>query len=39
MSAAPFADLKSQTLAMAHGSLGLVEVRKNEFQAAIPELE
>jgi tetratricopeptide (TPR) repeat protein len=39
MSDATFADLKSQTLAMAHGSLGLVEVHKNEFEAAIPELE
>jgi tetratricopeptide (TPR) repeat protein len=39
MSDANFTDLKNQTLAMAHGSLGLVEVHKNEFEAAIPELE
>lgn len=37
MSDATFADLKSQTLAMAHASLGLVEVHKNESEAAIPE--
>jgi tetratricopeptide (TPR) repeat protein len=39
MSDANFSDLKNQTLAMAHGSLGLVQVHKNEFEAAIPELE
>jgi tetratricopeptide (TPR) repeat protein len=39
MSDANFTDLKNQTLAMAHGSLGLVQVHKNEFEAAIPELE
>ena len=39
MSDANFTELKNQTLAMARGSLGLVQVRKNEFEAAIPELE
>jgi len=39
MSDAKFTELKKQTLAMAHGSLGLVQVHKNEFEAAIPELE
>jgi tetratricopeptide (TPR) repeat protein len=39
MSDANFTDLKNQTLAMAHGSRGLVEVHKNDFEAAIPELE
>jgi hypothetical protein len=30
---------KKQALAMAQGGLGLVQVHKNEFEAAIPELE
>jgi tetratricopeptide (TPR) repeat protein len=39
MSDAKFTELKNQTLVMAHGSLGLIQVHKNEFEAAIPELE
>jgi tetratricopeptide (TPR) repeat protein len=39
MSDANFTELKNQTLAMAHGSIGLVKVHQNEFEAAIPELE
>jgi len=39
MSDANFTELKKQTLAMAHGSLALVQVHKNELEAAIPELE
>jgi len=34
-----FAALKNETLAMAHASLGLVSLHKNNFDAAIPELE
>jgi len=34
-----FATLKNETLAMAHASLGLVALHKNNFEAAIPEIE
>jgi len=34
-----FATLKNETLAMAHASLGLVSLHRNNFDAAIPELE
>lgn len=34
-----FASAKSDTLAMAHGGLGLVYIRKGKFDEAIPELE
>lgn len=34
-----FTTLKNETLAMAHASLGLVALHKNNFEAAIPELE
>ena len=33
-----FASIKNQTLAMAHGGLGLVYVRRGKFSEAIPEL-
>src|SRR5450432_1563104 len=33
-----FSAVKNQTLAMAHGGLGLVEVRRGQFKEAIPEL-
>jgi tetratricopeptide (TPR) repeat protein len=33
-----FSAVKNQTLAMAHGGLGLVYVRRNQFKEAIPEL-
>ncbi len=33
-----FSSVKNQTLAMAHGGLGLVYVRRNQFKEAIPEL-
>jgi tetratricopeptide (TPR) repeat protein len=33
-----FASVKNQTLAMAHGGLGLVYVRRGKFSEAIPEL-
>jgi tetratricopeptide (TPR) repeat protein len=36
---ATFTALKNETLAMAHASLGLVALHKNNFDAAIPELE
>jgi tetratricopeptide (TPR) repeat protein len=36
---ATFTALKNDTLAMAHASLGLVALHKNNFDAAIPELE
>lgn len=36
---ANFATLKNETLAMAHASLGLVALHKNNFEAAVPELE
>jgi tetratricopeptide (TPR) repeat protein len=39
MSDATFATLKNETLAMSHASLGLVAIHKNDFDAAIPELE
>jgi Flp pilus assembly protein TadD len=34
-----FAKIKSETEAMAHGGAGLVLLRQNKFEAAIPELE
>jgi tetratricopeptide (TPR) repeat protein len=34
-----FTTLKNETLTMAHASLGLVALHKNNFDAAIPELE
>jgi tetratricopeptide (TPR) repeat protein len=34
-----FAKIKSDTEAMAHGGVGLVLLRQNKFEAAIPELE
>jgi len=36
---ATFTTLKNETLTMAHASLGLVALHKNNFDAAIPELE
>jgi tetratricopeptide (TPR) repeat protein len=33
-----FATAKKQTLAMAHGGLGLVYIRRGQFKEAIPEL-
>lgn len=33
-----FSAVKNQTLAMAHGGLGLVYIRRNQFSEAIPEL-
>ncbi len=39
MSDAQFAQAKGQTLAMAHGGLGLVYFRRNKFSEAIPEFE
>ena len=39
MTDANFTALKNETLSMAHASLGLVSLHKNNFDAAIPELE
>lgn len=36
---ANFTTLKNETLAMAHASLGLVALHRNNFDAAVPELE
>jgi len=39
MSEETFNNLRNDTLAMAHASLGLVAIRRNNFDTAIPELE
>ena len=39
MSDADFANLKNQILTMAHGGLGLVDIHKQDYASAIPELE
>jgi len=39
MSDVDFAALNKDVLSMAHGTLGLIALRKNSFDAAIPELE
>jgi tetratricopeptide (TPR) repeat protein len=39
MTEANFTALKNETLAMAHASLGLISIHKNNFDAAVPELE
>jgi len=39
MPEANFTDLKNGTLTMAHASLGLVALHRNNFEAAVPELE
>jgi tetratricopeptide (TPR) repeat protein len=39
VSDADFTSVKNRTMAMAHGGLGLVDIRRGKFSEAVPELE
>jgi tetratricopeptide (TPR) repeat protein len=39
VSDADFTSVKNRTMAMAHGGLGLVDIRRGKFTEAVPELE